>query len=77
MAVDRNVAAELLARKSDIHMPSAEGAAGYPPDLLDLSVEELRALLSNGTGNGHRSVNGAREHRRRESTGDESEGSEG
>jgi hypothetical protein len=46
---------DLLNRKPDILMPSAEGATGYPRDLLELSVEDLNKLIgenSNGNGNG-------------------------
>ncbi len=36
---------ELLTRKADIVLPSAEGSLGYPPDLLSLSKEQLEELL--------------------------------
>ena len=54
----------LLSRKARIRMPSAEGAAGYPRDLLELSEAALRDLLATN-GNGHRGDgNGHRSHPR-------------
>jgi hypothetical protein len=45
---------DLLTRTPDILMPSAEGATGYPRDLLELSVEDLKELMGgNGGGNGN------------------------
>jgi hypothetical protein len=56
---------ELLEVDADFELPSAEGHAGYPEDLLELDVDELRRLAegngaptSNGNGGTLTSTNG-------------------
>ena len=62
MPVDPHLSAQLLREKADFEMPSAEGHGGYPADLLEMSVDELRKLAGKGApsnGNDARNGNGA------------------